>query len=267
MQNLLDVNPQSPIRPGNMAAGLVALWAAIPALRGGVKVYDLMNSAHATLNGTDFSFWQGDCFNPDGVNDYATTNAPALKQLTGDMTVFFDVQSPSTADQGPVILSNDYRRCVDIRLSSIASYFYCGNGSTYFHANMSFPGDVNTRMRVAWTREWDAVGLKWRFKGFFEGVLRVNAAPASTSIVASPYDMFLFSRQGPSVYWPGRVWLVGLWNRALSEQEVKSLSLDAIRGYPQLLNRPRKIWVAAGPGPGPQVGKMTRRLLQTTFWS
>lgn len=243
--SLADVDLSNPINYSHpLANGLVGFWMPLPSLSGGMKLYDLAWSrSHVSLSGTNpSSFWiqspHGLAVETDGSDDYGATNDARRLSITGDMTFMIRAIDNQADSIGPVVLSKGYSYEYDFRVNHYIAYFYCGDGTSYNEVNVSIGLNVSQPYTVCITRR--AVTSGWEFK-FFANDQLVGLRTGSVPVVSGPYYTHFFARVGPSNYWSGSVFSIGLWNRCLSECEVRLIFRESTEGYHQLLNR-RRFW-------------------------
>lgn len=252
-----------------LARGCVGFWLAVPGYNGfgSNKWLDISGyGLHGTLTDMDpATAWVGDgpvggfgniAFNGvDNQIDAGTTTLPSTNH-----TIAAWVYKRSGGDTFPMIVSR-------IVSGSDRLEFMLWSGGTQL--NYGVNGNNKTGSDSIGTDVWRHVvvtydGVNVRF--YIDGV-EDSGGPLSETLSPSNAQPTNFGGRGKSFNLNASISNVDMWRRVLSGREVRSLYLESLRGYPNLLNRvPRRtcsVPVAGGTLAVPIKPKQPIRAIQS----
>jgi type II secretory pathway pseudopilin PulG len=213
----------NPLTPGLRDKGLVGYWSFDEA--SGTIAYDRSgyNNNGTLINGPVWTTGKvGSALSFDGVNDYVRVLNSSSLQIIKDITILALIK-PISLGSRQVIVDKKYNQ--EFRFGYInenSPYGIVamhGNGSSYSVLNIINSTDLN---------QWQYIALKRIFSsnnyyfGYKNGLLNLN--PSFSLLPAiSNNDVFIGSREGSSEWFNGLIDEVRIYNRALSDEEIKAI--------------------------------------------
>jgi len=214
--------------PEKFQTGLV-LWLQFDEKRGNIAYDQSGLGNNGTIYGATFvnsPFLYALSF--DGVDDYVVVRNSASLQVVGDLTIAFWMYPTNIAKGRQNPLDKNYAGEFSITLEpdGALSYWH-GNGTTYFSGYKAYPPGsfVNSNWYfVAITRDISSSTVK-----FYKNGTLVASRTFTIYPVASTNDVYVGA--GYAGYYQGTIDEVRIYNRALSDEEIKQLYYDYIKKH------------------------------------
>ena len=206
-------------RYASLKQGLVGAW--IPSISGsGLLLPDLSGRGnHGTLTNMDASDWvsseYGRALDFDGSNDYVSIPDSNQLDVTGPVSLAIWVRGTSTANK--VLTEKGNNKTLVLQPNGANDFYYLDG----FAGPAIVPG-LNT---LIFNGSWHNITAT--FNGatrslYVDGALRHTSAMSTPS--ANADEFVIGARSGSSVAWQGQVDDVRVYNRALSESEIRLLA-------------------------------------------